>query len=183
MYSPAFEGPIEGYIMNFINKNCWKVARAYQREDLKQEAYLIFLRCVGKYPDLETPQHFMALFKTAWFHHFTDLANEDTASRIMVSPVYKTTEDGTTEVVYEAPGDSEHDGYLSMLLEQAPREISMVLNLFLNAPQELLDLALGSWNGRDRRYKAGGSQRICQMLGLPQNRDVLKEVEEYFQHT
>lgn len=182
MYSPAFEGPIEGYVMNFINKHCWKVARAYQREDLKQEAYLIFLRCVGKYPDLETPQHFMALFKTAWNRHFIDLANEDTASRILVQAPVATMEDGY-EVPYEIAGDTDHDGHLSLLLEQAPREISMVLNLFLNAPQEILDLSLGSWNGRDRRYKAGGSQRICQMLGLPQNRDVLKEVEEYFQHT
>lgn len=181
MYSPAFEGPVEGYVMNFINKHQWRVARAYQREDLKQEAYLIFLRCVGKYPDLETPQHFMALFKTAWFHHFTDLANEDTASRILVQAPVVSTEEGT--VTFDVAGDTEHDGYLAILLEQAPREISMVLNLFLNAPQEILDIALGSWNGRDRRCKAGGSKKICQMLGLPQTRDVLKEVEDYFQHT
>lgn len=179
MYSPIFEGPVEGFVMNFLAKNYWRVERTMTREDVKQEAYEIFLRVTRKYPSLETPQHFMALFKSAWFNHFTDRANEDTRSRIMVQPAIYVDESGA-EVIFENTGDTDNDGALAIMLRQAPREISMVLNLFLNAPQEFLEVALAGWQGRDRRCKAGGSRKICQMLGIPEDRDVLKAVEEYF---
>lgn len=179
-YLPVFKGPLEGYIVNFINRHHWKVARTMPREDLKQEAYLIFLRVSGKYPDLDTPQHFMALFKTAWYHHFIDLANTDTQSRVLVPSTVRLSEDGD-EVTTDVVGESDSDGYLAVLLKQAPQEVVMVLNLFLNAPQEMINVALGSWSGRDRRCKAGGSKKICQMLGLPADQDILKQVEEYFQ--
>lgn len=181
MYLPQFEGPIEGYVVNFLAKNYWRVERTQSREDMKQEAYLIFLRVAGKYAgEIETPQHFMSLFKTAWFNHFTDFANQDTAARVLVQPGVYVDEEGG-EVTLENPGDSDNDGYLSVLLAQAPREISMVLSLFLNAPQELLDLALAGWHGRgDRRRKNGDSRKVCQLLGLPTDRDILQEVKEYF---
>lgn len=180
-FSPTFKGPIEGFVANFARKHGWRVSRAHDHDDIMQEAYLIFDRVVKKYPDVETPQHFMSLFQRAWFNQFTDMANEDTRSRIMVQVTEFESEEGST-VTFEAMGETEHDGYLSALLRQAPREISMVLNLFLNAPQEMLDVALGSWRGsRDKRCKAGGSKRICQMLGLDPTTDIMKEVEEYFQ--
>ena len=179
-YSPTFKGAIEGYVANFAAKHGWRVSRLHQRDDIMQEAYLIFDRCVKAYPDVETPQHFMALFKRAWFNHFTDMANDDTRSRVMVQHTDFEADDGGL-VAAEYVGELDGDGYLATMLRQAPREISMVLNLFLNAPQEMLDVALGAWSGsRDKRCKAGGSKRICQMLGLDPNRDVMKAVEEYF---
>lgn len=181
-FSPAFKGPVEGYIANFAAKHGWRVSRLYQRDDIMQEAYLIFDRVVKAYPKVETPQHFMALFKRAWFNHFTDLSNEDTRSRVLVQHTEFEVDDGEA-IAVDYVGDLDGDGYLATMLRQAPREISMVLNLFLNAPQEMLDIALGSWaGGRDRRCTAGGSKRICQMLGLDTSKDVMRAVEEYFQH-
>lgn len=178
-FTPEFKGPIEGYVVNFMNKNYFKVARTLERSDVMQEAYVVFMRVASTYPEVEAPQHFMALFKTSWYNHFTNLANADTASRIMVQPVSYTTDEGG-EIATDYAGDLDNDGYLSVMVSQAPSEVTQVLNLFLSAPQELLDLALGAWKGRDRRCRTGGSKRICQMLGITPERDVLKIIEEYF---
>lgn len=176
-YVPEFKGPVEGWVVNHLKTNYWRVARTMAREDVLQEAYVVFLRCRRKYPVIDTAQHFMALYKTAWTRQFTDFANEDTASRCVTEMPRVRVDDELVEI--DPVGDVESDGYLAVLLREAPREVSMVLNLFLSAPQEILDVALASWNGKDRRCKAGGSKRINQMLGLPTDLDVLKMTEDY----
>lgn len=178
-YSPEFIGPIQGYVVNHMRKNFWRVERTQSREDVMQEASVVFLRCKQKYQDLETPQHFMALFKRAWSNHFTDMSNADTQSRVLVPQQVQRSDDGS-ETIADIVGDLDNDGALAIRLRQAPPEVILVLNLFLSAPQEILDLALGSWKGRDQRCKTGGSKRICKMLGLPPELDVIKVVEEYF---
>lgn len=181
MYTPVYDGPIAGYVVNFIARNMWRTNRSHEFEDLKQEAYLIFMRCANKYPAEDTPQHFMALFKTAWSNHFTDLSNENTSLRAQVPmPLYRE-EDGEDWQQVDRIGESDNDGALAVALRQAPQEVLAVLNLFLSAPQEVLDIALSSWRGRDRRCKTGGSKQICKLLGLPQDLDVMQKVHDYFE--
>lgn len=177
-FSPEFKGPIEGYVVNFMKKNLWRIERTMTRDDAMQDAYVVFLRVGNKYPDIEAPEHFMALFKTAWYRHFTDLANADTASRVLTHLVVRN-EDGA-EVEHDPMGDLDNDGMLAVKIRQAPSEVTAVLNLFLSAPQELLEVALGAWNGPDKRCRAGGSERINKMLGLPLHVDALKAVHDYF---
>lgn len=177
-YTPIFPGPIQGWFVNYSRANYWKVKRTLPWEDLEQEAYVVFLRCKRKYPELDTPQHFMSLFQRAWINHFTDLANRDTQDRVVVSQIGESS-DGS-EISFESVGEVDNDGMLAIMIKEAPREISMVLNLFLNAPTELAEVALASWRGKDKRCTAGGSKRICQLLGLPLDYDVMGKVEEYF---
>lgn len=183
MSTSEFKGPIEGYVVNFLAKNYWRVQRSIPRDDCMQEAIVVYLRCKRKYPDVED-KHFMALFKTAWGNHFTDLSNSDTSRRAEVSESdrleFQQRAGGMDELA-EHVGDLENDGYLSTMIRQAPREIAMVLSLFLDCPSELLEMALDSWR-RNGRYRAGGSRHINKMLGFHPDRDVLKEVEDYFRH-
>ncbi len=179
-YRPEFKGPVEGWVVNHLKTNYWRVAKTMQRDDVLQEAYLVFMRCAAKYPIMDTPQHFMALFKTAWINQFTDFANKDTASRVVTEMPRIRVDDDLVE--YEPAGEADNDGYLSVLLSEAPKEVLMVMNLFLSAPQEIVELALASWRGKDRRCKAGGSKRINQMLGLPPDLDVIKLTEDHFKH-
>lgn len=172
---PNFTGPIEGFVVNFISKHYWKVARTVPREDLMQDAYVVFLRCSNKYGGKVEPKHFMALFKTAWLNHFTDLTNADTEERCVYS---STPEDGSVEM--ERVGELCNDGELAVRLRQAPKEVQMVLQLFLNAPQELLDIALNSWRGNDKRMRNGGSGKINQLLGLPADCNIQQMMEDYF---
>ncbi len=177
-YEPQFKGPIEGWTVNYCRKNAWKTQGSQQWEDLMQQAYLVFLRCVNQYPDVHEAKHFMSLYQRAWTNEMTDMANKDTALRREV-PYPTTIIDGDT-VEVELVGEHRHDGELATLLRQAPEEVLMVLNLFLNAPSEILDVVLAGWNGRDKRCRAGGSRRLCQLLGLPHDLDVLTMVEDHF---
>lgn len=179
-YSPEFTGRIEGWVVNFLTKNYWRVSRSTPRSDVMQEAYVVFLRVKRKYPNVDAP-YFMSLFKTAWTNHFTDMANADTEQRMFTEMPRSRSEDGDYEL--EPMGDVDNDGQLATMLRQAPAEVTQVLTLLLNAPQELLDVALSSWNGADKRCKAGGSKRICQMLGLPETLDVMKQVDDYFRRS
>lgn len=178
MYQPVFAGPIEGWLVNYNTKNFWKVARSMEWDDLLQDGYLVFMRCSNKYPILDTPQHFMSLFKRAWTNHFTDLAKRDSLQRLEVADHVELEGD---EVVREPLGELDHAGDLVLMIQQAPREIQMVINLFINAPAEVVAVALASWSGEDRRRNDGGSSKICRLLGLPKDYDVLSEVRNYFQ--
>jgi hypothetical protein len=185
MYTPEFTGPIEGWTANHVNKNLWKVKRLYDRADLMQEAYLVFDRVAKKYPDLETGSQFMALYKMAWSNQMINFANADTKDRVMCQmPIFRDEGSASSEETGEREfiGEHYHDGYLAVMIKQAPKEVISVLNLFLSAPQELLDVALASWNGSDKRCVAGGSKKICKMLGLDPKLDVMRMVADYFRH-
>jgi hypothetical protein len=165
VYDPEWKGPLEGYVVNTLTKQYWKVARTLAYEDCMQEAYVVFLRCRRKYPRLKEAKHFMALFKTAWYRQFINLANADTAYRIF-GPM-PTNVDGEP---YEQVGELDNDGFIACVLREAPGEIRMIISLFLGAPQELLEAALGE----------GGSERINRLLGLPRGFDSLEAVRQYF---
>lgn len=182
---PQWEGPIEGWVVNMMSKHYWRVEATLERSDLIQEAYVVFLRCKEAYAGkikASEPQHFMSLFQRSFLNTIHDLSVDDTRFRETFVPDHVTQRDGESGswVPIDYAGDTDNDGTLATLIRQAPREVSMVLNLFLSAPEELLEVALGSWRGRDKRCKTGGSERICRLLGLPKDLDVMARVEEYF---
>jgi hypothetical protein len=168
---------IEGYVVNFLAKNYWRVQRTLEREDCMQVAYVVFLRVRNRYPDVE-PKHFTALFKTALSNEFNDLANKDTDERVLVSENQTRNDDGE-EFQMEHVGSLDNDGALATMIRQAPQEVLMVLNLFLNAPTELLELAGTAWR-RNGHNDAMGRMHVARMLGLPANVDPLEKVAEYF---
>lgn len=183
MFEPVFEGPVEGYVKNFLKKNFWKVSKSMEFEDVMQEARLLHWELVQRYPEVDTPQWMMSLFKTSWYHHFTDLANNDTNQRVLVSECQFNVidEDGSAydSVISQAMGETENAGMLRMAIKQAPSEIKQVINLFLNAPSELLDLMSASWTEKGKK-KVMGNQMLCQALGRKPGTDVLGEVRAYF---
>ena len=183
-YIPQFEGAIKGYVINFMRTSYWRVEHTIDREELMQEAWVVFLVCQKKYyGTVSQPQHFMALFKTAWFNHFNDLSNANTKRRTCVyehetAPAFN--KDGEVdERQHEVVGALETDGVLAVMIDEAPKEVTMVLQLLLNAPQELLDMALNSSHTRGR-YANGGSRQVSKLLGLPCDLDPLKMVRDYF---
>lgn len=180
---PEFKGAIEGYVVNHLRANFWRVESSMQWQDVMQSAAVVFLRVRQKYAMIPMGPHFMSLFKMAWANEFTDLANADTKLRQLVP--FKASRHGEAEGAEMDPvsvlvGELECDGYLAVKIDQAPSEVKAVLHLFLNAPAELLDLALRGWHGRNKKMRYGGSERINKLLGLPADTDILKQVEDYF---
>lgn len=180
MYVPEWKGPIEGYVVNSLSKQTWRVSSTHDRDDLRQEAYLVFLRCTARYPIIDTPQHFMSLFKTAWSRHMHDLAKKERVNHLMVPEAQLDRED-ETEWTRDHVGDLDNEGRLAVLIRQAPREVLLVLNLLLSAPQELLDLATASW---DRRGRGAGDpeELVSRLLGLDPESRPLSAVREHFRH-
>lgn len=181
-YRPEWKGPIEGYVVNFITKNLWRLSPTHDRDDALQDAYVAFLRCAARYPMMDTPQHFMALFKTWWTNEFNDLSVKATQARkaVPLSQLARVDENGD-EVEYskETAGALDNDGALALMVQQAPKEVLMVLNLFLTAPNELLELATKAWQEHGR-YSPGGERFVERMLGLKPGTDPIQQTKEYF---
>lgn len=161
-----------------MRANYFRVENTHTREEYMQEAYAVYLRVRNKYAETVTePQHFMSLFKRAWTNELNDLATKATRHRMFVQMPTIRSEDGD-ELDYEPVGELNNEGMLATLIRQAPRDVAMVMNLFLSAPQELLELALASWREDARSNR--GSQHICRLLGLDPSTDVMRRVEEHF---
>lgn len=184
-FQPEFKGAVEGWVVNQLTRGklaYWRVERTLTREEVMQEAYECFLRCCKHFPKspaYDTPQAFMALYKRAWHNQFTDLTTYDTEDRVYF---YGEHHDPTqTDQIHEheTVGSLENDGYLSILIQEAPSEVQMVLSLFLNAPSELLELASAAWRTGGRK-SPGSSKHLCKLLGLDPSCDPVALVEDYF---
>lgn len=163
-----WKGPFEGYVANFIGAQFWRVKATMTADEVMQEAYIVFHRCGQRYPEVNA-KHFMALFKTAWHRRFTDLAWKDSAERQAVESFGDSDE--------SLVGETDNDGMLATMLRQAPREIQMVLSLFLNAPAELVEIATQSWA---KNGSSHSSTKINALLGLPADQDTMSMVRDYF---
>ncbi len=76
-FLPQWEGAIQGYAINYIERNGWTVkGPGYDEHDLLQEAWVVFDKVEKAYPAVVDPPHFMALFKTALRNHFINLAKK-----------------------------------------------------------------------------------------------------------
>lgn len=181
-YIPRFEGAIEGYVVNFLRTNYWRVQGSMEFQDCMQEAHWLFLKLADRYGVLDTPQHFMGLFKRSWHNHFTNLSITDTKLRAEVSDSQLVDEAGEStyvRLVEQLVGDTDCSGQLLILLQQAPADVRTVLSFFALAPQELVDAAFESWH-KSRRKKAGGNNMLCQLLGFSPGTDILGKVTTYF---
>lgn len=177
MYKPEFTGPLEGWATNHAKANFWRVKAIMEWDDLLQDAYYIFLKCRERYTGLHEAKHFMSLYQRAYRNHVTDLSWKASEQKAEV-PV-KIMESGINA---ETIGETDNEGYLAILLRQAPREVTMVLNLVLNAPQELIDAAFTGWRGSDKRMTNGGTGRVNAALGLDPEINVMQMVNDHFMH-
>lgn len=75
-WSPRWEGEIEGWVINFIQRNVWRVSPEHGPDDLYQDAYIYFMDCKDRYPRVVDPPHFMRLFQTCLRNHLHTLASK-----------------------------------------------------------------------------------------------------------
>lgn len=180
-YTPEWKGPIEGYVVNGLAKNLWRLKPTHTHEDALQDAYVMFLRCAARYPLMDTPQHFMALFKTAWTNEFNDLSVKASNARVAISmtDLCRVDENGDEIATADSIGERDNDGALAVMIKEAPHDVMLVLNLFLVAPQELLELAMATWR-KSGRHSPAGERQVEKMLGLPAGTNPLEKTERYF---
>lgn len=175
-----FEGKIAGYVTNHLEM--WKYEPLYSRDDMMQEATVVWLKCAQEYPHVVS-KHFMALFKTAWYRRCVDMAYDASECRKQIGITFGNTygdEDETIALAAEPIGEDENAGYMRTLVrqitEQAPEEVLSVISLMLNAPAELLELAS---NALGRRNKNNTNMMVARCLGMPDDSKPVDEAKKY----
>lgn len=171
-YIIKWDGPIAGYATNYVLKHHWRVSRIMEIEDAKQESYVVFLKVKRAYGSkVDNGAWFMSLYKRALTNRFNDLSDKNTNLSVECFNVQM------------SDAKTLDSGILKIVMEEAPEEIKGVLSLFLDAPKELLDLAVEAWESEGKK-KIHGNQFLCAMLGYDHLKiDLTKNVKTYFKDT
>jgi hypothetical protein len=204
---PYLDAGMRGWLLNISKKNQGRIAN-FDFDDLVQEGYLCFYKCRARYvgkqglkkrdgtlcqylppdnPSDEARKHFMCLVKTTFNNRISDLALKQPAGwETAISS--SVGENQTIEAAWEKLIPPEQEvADVSMLLKNAPWEISMVLRILIGDVFVLHD----SCQKRCRKIRIGGrkqtivsretnNERFCRLLGLPQGTDIVGQVEGYF---
>lgn len=178
MYIPVWEGPIEGYTVNYMKRHRWRVARTMEWEDIMQECQCLFLKLCREYEDeYLTRRMFMGLYKTSLRNLIHDLSKEDTYFRECTCESDLGDED--QECLDARISSEENEGTLGCMIEDAPDEVRAVMSLFLNARPEVYASASAAWRAVGRK-KEHGNAFLCAMLGLDEKVNVVRLTREYF---
>lgn len=177
---------VQGWIRRTASKQHWRVASWLDYDDLVQEGLERWVWLKTKYPDkvVNNPAHFMALFKTTFHNHITDLAKA--RSRLVEVPIdfgFEVEEISagrrsrrTDEVLpgfVEAITDPTDWGAIAVLLRQAPSEVAAVLHLLAT------DLGLAKlrepYGKNEDGLRETTNERLCRLTGFDPNKVDLDE--------
>ncbi len=165
------------YIKTVSSRNVWKMkAIGYEEEDLLQEAFFVYERCLSNYGTVLTETGKLSpAFKSSINNFLTDLSIESTKKGSFV-------ENGITpeDLFGQESRHSYNEGYLRILLREAPKEAIEVLNLFFNTPAELVDEVLDFLNKKHSKgFKCNAF--LCKVLGYNKyQRNLVRETRDYF---
>lgn len=142
----VLDSGLERWLFKTARKNFWRVASFYELEDLVGDGYLVYAECAQRYKDRVTERrHFMALFRTCYLNHITDLANKRSreVSEFVVGSYTRSSErdDYLSNAARERATDSYEefeellpptlpDAELSTLIQQAKGPVQLVLRLY-----------------------------------------------------
>lgn len=129
---------LELWLFKTARKNYWRVAAYYELEDLIGDGYLVYAECRQRYKErVNERRHFMALFRTCYLNHITDLANK--RSRELSNGRHSELPDAVaiSNAEFQNPeqfGDllppTLPDAEIAVLLAQAQGPLQLVLKLF-----------------------------------------------------
>jgi hypothetical protein len=159
-FTPAWKGPVEGWTVNFCTQNAWRFVPEHDFEDLYQEAYLLFMKLVEKYPTVVDPPHFMALFKRAVFNKLTTMATRH-GKRPEVpldTHVAGVDEDEHGWEPADAADAPEDQVSLHMVLDDAPAWVKRIV-------RQVGQGAVVPRRRRRRRYWREGNEQFLRRVG------------------
>lgn len=173
--------PMEGYVVNFLHRNFWKVEGYVEREDVLQQARAIYYKLLRKYGKAVdgNQRWFMALFMRSFQNYFNGLCSQRLTAADHECSLTEI-EDDANETWMPLRYD-QNSGYLLKLLEEATGEVGAILQIVLHAPPEVLHAMVATWKQSNRR-KPESSRFFIELLNLsvdPRTTDVVREVEQY----
>lgn len=125
---------IKPIALKLITNSRWRVDAIYDRDDLIQEAYIVYLKVASKYPGV-TKSAFRSLFKSSLINWMHDQARSK-------SRRVKTVPGDNIEIA--APDSA--DPMFRVLLDEAPTELKMALEVIIQHPEKIKKLPFGRRN-------------------------------------
>jgi len=120
---PTWEGVIKNWTKSFIRSQKWRCDPTLnEAEDLLQDGHLVFMRITTAYPRVIEPSQFMALYKTA----FTNLIHDKSCHKRRRDHV-RAPQD--VSELYDLVSETTNSGYIRALLDEAPQELKLALEL------------------------------------------------------
>lgn len=155
-WSPA----IQGWTVKYLRANYWRVdTTLYDFEDLLQEARMVYYKVVWKYPLVTEPKHMMALYKRSLSNYICDLSR------------YKQRKDNCHQQLpvdaldlADALSEDNHEGYLNLLLDEAPEELKLILEAF--GDQSFLEELRKSTKRRTLEPRENLNQQLRRILKI-----------------
>ena len=184
-YIPRYDGVIEGWVVNYLKKNFWRVRRCMEYEDIKQESFVIFLKVKKQYRNVvDNDKWFMSLYKTSFINSFIDISsiNTNMSCLTLIECELNRMESEYAGDEYQATliGDLDNDGMMELSLKHAPERIRQIIFILCGKPNRTYEMLICKWVKLNKK-KVYGNQMLCEMLGEDCNKvDLVKEVKEYF---
>lgn len=179
-YIPVFEGPIEGWVKNWMKKNFWKLEKHYQQSEVLQEARkMVHELWVNYYKDkVVEAKHFQSLFMRAFSNRMTDWANKSTKFSAEISMMHLSDEDHELLSTMTSDADVEAEVSLQQSIAAAPKEIRDVLQIAAEAPREIAEICIEALSGRGDTKKAALAA-LSKIVGYEVSWNIGDEVKSY----
>lgn len=163
-WQPCWEGPTKAWALGFISRNTWRCDRIHDVDDLLQDAYLTYLKVAARYPRVRGQAHFMTLFRRAVHNEMHDRARYMKRKREL--------NEDTSVDACELPGrigEVSNDGYIAVLLEQAPENLRAALICIAQNPPSLYQAT---------EYRENLNMRLRRVLGYDHKADICGAIRE-----
>jgi len=182
-YRQRFKGPIEGFVVNYIQKHLWRVNRLVDVDDLMVDAQRLYFECFDRYITkgrVDNPKWFMALFKVSFINYFNAISNEVTKQKGIRNFTELSNEDSDFSLDDYIKGFDSNWGELIIKVAESPPEVKEVLAVLLEMPLEDVLALDKEWKDTGKR-NVDGNEYICSLLGKDHKQiNLVQEVKNYF---
>lgn len=161
-WEPQWEPEIRNWASKIIRENKWRYDPIHDHADLLQDAYVKFLMLKETYPRVIQPQHFMSLYKRALVNQLCDEANKNISRK----ETFIQTESDPDILADEVVKELDNEGYLIILLNEAPADIRAVFELFNDDGklEELRKPYFRPYKGLSPRESL--NERLCSLIDV-----------------
>lgn len=162
--------PVVGWIYNHATKNYWRVADFCELDDLIQDGLMKAYECRRRYGNDIDPPHFMALVKTAFYRHITEMLRHSRAEQEHVSRVPDLAGEMSDDRYVDriSPKEEPEQDFVA-LVAQMPEALRRAVRVYLDNPRALRRIHL------DETI----SQQLRRLTGFPERFDFETELRSW----
>lgn len=186
--SLEYKGSPEGWVVNFLARNHWKIKELMSFEDAKQEGGYVFYLMKSRYDkrkEFKSDAQYMACFKTFWQRYFIDLTKKNDKQKkfLVISQTTSETEvDADFEEVLFGIGDQSIETLILINRQiQKDNDLKKLIEFLSTTDeaeqQEIRRKIKFSLTRKDVK----GNCFLCEKLGIKTKRNLLQDLKNAFE--